>query len=135
MPRLRSMAPPTCSSGHGTARAKRASRRTSASTNWRSGCWREWASDRTRGWERRATAGPVRGGDVRKRGNWLVLALIVAGALMVAFVAGAPRGEGEPLDPASTGPNGARALVLLLENQGARVDVSDHPPGPGDDVV
>jgi hypothetical protein len=46
--------------------------------------------------------------------------------VLVALVAGAPSSS-RPLDPASTQPDGTRALVLLLEALGADVDVVRGP--------
>jgi hypothetical protein len=61
-----------------------------------------------------------------------ILVAVVAGAALV----GNPRSKGPPLDPSSTSPQGAKALRLLLEQQGARVDVSaDLPNGSPADVV
>ncbi len=59
------------------------------------------------------------------------LSVLVAGVLLV----GRPTGEGPPLDPGSTGPLGTAALVVLLEELGAEVDVTDAPPGPAHDVA
>jgi hypothetical protein len=67
------------------------------------------------------------------RGSWLRWALLVAvGLLLVAVAVGPPdEGRGEPLDPRGTGPDGARALVLLLQGLGADVDVERGSPVPG----
>lgn len=64
----------------------------------------------------------------RRPGLW---ALVVAGALLAALAAGAPPGDGAPLDPSSTGPLGARGLVLVLEELGIDVDVSTQVPSAG----
>lgn len=65
---------------------------------------------------------------VRGPAFWVILVtLVVLGVLVV----GRPRSEGPPLDPSSTGPLGTRALVLLLEELGATVDVTAEPPEPG----
>lgn len=59
---------------------------------------------------------------------WLaVLAVLVVLALFVRRP-----DDGDPLDPRSTKPLGAKALVELLEAQGATVDVSRVTPSPGD---
>ncbi|MBW3555683.1 MAG: hypothetical protein KY454_01965 [Actinobacteria bacterium] len=44
--------------------------------------------------------------------------------VVLALLTGGRRTDGEPLDPRSTAPLGARALVLLLERFGARVEVA-----------
>lgn len=74
------------------------------------------------------------GGGVKRGavGFWLVLlALVVA----VAAVAGGPPKDGAPLSPDGTGPAGAKALVLLLEDLGADVVVTDQLPDDGFDVA
>lgn len=71
-------------------------------------------------------AGATAGSRARRM---LPVALAVAGALMVVLVAGAPKNDGAPLDPSSTGKQGTKALVLLLRDQGASVDVTDAVPG------
>jgi hypothetical protein len=71
-----------------------------------------------------AAAAP--GSWARRAGPWI---LLVMGLVIVALIAGAPRrSEGEDFDPASTSPNGTKALVELLEGFGARVDVSATTP-------
>jgi Domain of unknown function (DUF4350) len=63
---------------------------------------------------------------------WGAIALTI---LLVAL-AGARRGSpGNPLDPASTGPDGTRALVDILEELGARVEVSNVVPVSGGGAV
>jgi hypothetical protein len=57
-----------------------------------------------------------------------ILLLVVLG-LAAVLVAGGPRRDGTPLDPASTGPLGAKGLVELLGDQGATVAVTDQVPG------
>ena len=57
---------------------------------------------------------------------WAALAAVLG----VVALATAPRREdGPPLDPRSTGDLGTRALVLLLRDLGARVDLADTVPG------
>jgi hypothetical protein len=70
----------------------------------------------------------------RRRGTafWVGGAIVL---VLIALVAGAPGGDGAPLDPASTGPLGTRALVLLLRELGAQVRVSTGMPRASDDVV
>ena len=66
----------------------------------------------------------------RRRGVAFWVA-IVGALVLLALVAGRPAEDGEPLDPRSTGPEGARGLVILLEALGAEVGVSDRVPGDG----
>lgn len=63
---------------------------------------------------------------------WVV---VVAGLLGVGALAGPPPGDGAPLDPASTGPTGTKALVETVRALGADVTVTAETPGPDDDVV
>lgn len=84
-----------------------------------------------------ATAPATGAGTARRPGSralpWLIGIVALA---LVAIVAGAPRdGGGVPYDPASSQPSGARALVLLLEDFGAEVDVTSNLPGPDTDVA
>jgi hypothetical protein len=65
-----------------------------------------------------------------------VVGLCVGAALLVAALAGGrPGRDGPPLDPRSDGPLGASALVALLEELGADVDLSVGLPEPGDEVA
>jgi hypothetical protein len=61
-----------------------------------------------------------------RRFGWVVvlLAVVVVGA----YLGAARRTTGPPLDPASTAPDGARALVALVEELGGSVAVVDGPP-------
>lgn len=62
---------------------------------------------------------------------WLALA-----AAFVAFgILAAPSGGGAPLDPAASGPQGAKALVLLLRGYGAEVTVTADSPIPSATVA
>lgn len=63
--------------------------------------------------------------NVRSAGPWLLLAL---GVVLLGLVASNGRTEGDPLDPRSTEPLGARGLVLLLEEQGAEVRLAGGTP-------
>lgn len=65
-------------------------------------------------------------GELRRRGVLFWGGLGVA-VLAVAFVAGRPSRDGPPLDPRSTGPLGTKALVVLLDELGAEVDIADAP--------
>ena len=62
----------------------------------------------------------------------VAVAALVLGALLVA---GGPDGGGPPLSPDGTGPLGTKALVLLLGELGAEVDVTRSPPTPEHDVA
>lgn len=62
-------------------------------------------------------------------------ATLVTVATIGALALGRPAREGPPLDPASTSPLGTRALVLLAEELGAKVDVVDGPVPGGHDVI
>lgn len=66
---------------------------------------------------------------------WLPLAALLALGVLAALAGGQGRDTGRPLDPASTGELGTRALVLLLEEMGADVSISAAAPGPREDVV
>jgi Domain of unknown function (DUF4350) len=58
--------------------------------------------------------------------------VVVAGAA----IAGNPKQTGPPLGPSATSPDGAKALRLLLEQQGTTVDVGANPVlGPTDGVA
>ena len=65
-----------------------------------------------------------------RRHLWVLglVAVVIAGA----YVGGARRTEGPPLDPSSTAPDGAKAIVELTERLGGEVDVVDG--APTDDV-
>ncbi len=63
----------------------------------------------------------------RAWGPWLA---VVGAMLAVGLVAGAPPGEGPPLDPSSTGPAGTKALVDTLRLLAADVSVQSGTPGP-----
>lgn len=62
--------------------------------------------------------------------TWWPLLALVAAMLAVGLVAGAPPADGPPLDPASTGSSGTKALVDTLRLLGADVAVQPGPPGP-----
>ena len=63
---------------------------------------------------------------------WMVLAAVLAAAV---FVAAPRRSEGPPLDPDATDSLGTRALVVLLEELGATVDLTSAVPGPQHDTA
>ena len=67
---------------------------------------------------------------MRRASPWIVL---VAAIVVIGLLARGGDDTGEPLDPRSTGPLGARALVVLLEELGA--DVSIGPAASGDVAV
>lgn len=60
----------------------------------------------------------------------ITAALVVAVALGLLLIARA-RPDAEPFDPRSGSPGGTRALVLLLESQGAQVTIERDLPAPG----
>jgi hypothetical protein len=65
-----------------------------------------------------------------------VVGLCIAGALLVAaLLGGRPGRDGPPLDPRSDGPLGTSALVALLGDLGADVELSVGLPGPNDEVA
>src|SRR5437773_4289870 len=66
-------------------------------------------------------------GDMRTRRALPIAALVIV-AVLVALVAGAPRHEGTPLDPNSTGRLGTKALVLLLREGGTSVTIGGDIP-------
>lgn len=68
-----------------------------------------------------------------RRAWWIVA--IVAAALLAAYVGGTRRTEGPPLDPRSTSPDGARAVVELIERLGADLTVVDGAPDDAADVA
>lgn len=73
---------------------------------------------------------------VRTRRPLRAVGLVVGGLLLVAVAVGAPsQGRGDPLAPDATGALGARALVLLLEEFGADVDLVRGPPPDDADVA
>src|SRR5258708_1638267 len=61
----------------------------------------------------------------------LPIAALVAAAIVIAVIAGAPRSDGTPLDPDSTGAQGTKALVLLLREHGTTVNIGPDIPTPG----
>ena len=62
----------------------------------------------------------------RRRAGWPWL-LLIAGLVVIVVVGGRPS-DPTPFDPTSTDPTGTRALVLLLEELGADVTVTDRVP-------
>jgi hypothetical protein len=60
---------------------------------------------------------------------------VVLGLALVVAVAGRGPEEGSPLDPASTGPLGTKALVEVLRGLGGRVSVSADRPGVGTETA
>jgi Domain of unknown function (DUF4350) len=59
----------------------------------------------------------------------------VLGLALVVVVAGRGDEEGNPLDPASPGPLGTKALVEVLRELGGRVTVSAERPGTGTETA
>ena len=64
---------------------------------------------------------------LRRWAPWLWVAAVL---IALGVVAASARSQGAPLDPNGTGPQGAKALVLLLERYGAQVTVQPGVPGP-----
>lgn len=82
-----------------------------------------------RGWLRRHRAG-------------LAVAAFLLLALVVALLTRGETGNDQPVDPANAGPDGARAVARVLDDQGVEVDVvrsadalADADAGPDDLVV
>jgi hypothetical protein len=73
----------------------------------------------------------VSSSPIRVTRRWLPW-LVIGGLLVVLGIVSAPAGQGGALDPNGTGPNGAKALVLLLRSYGAVVTVDRGVPGPDD---
>lgn len=73
-----------------------------------------------------APSAPSAAGRARRIGLWIGVAAVLG---VIALLAGAPAGEGSPFDPKGTGPLGAKALVDLLGELGARVHSVDRPGG------
>lgn len=66
-------------------------------------------------------------------GGRVLFVVLLLGVLLVGFwLLARPTGSETPLDPRSTAPAGTRALVLLLEEQGAEVQLSDELPDAGE---
>lgn len=61
--------------------------------------------------------------------RWLPWTAIAAGLLLVAILGRGADDTGTPLDPRSSGPLGARGLVLLLDQFGADVTIGPVPTG------
>ena len=59
---------------------------------------------------------------------WLPYVLVVVSAGLIAYIGGAPDGDGKPLDPRSSAPDGAKALVDTL--RALDVDVTVGPATP-----
>jgi hypothetical protein len=72
------------------------------------------------------TATLTRGAGLRRWAPWLWVAVVL---VALGVVAASARSQGAPLDPNGTGPQGAKALVLLLERYGAQVTVQPGVPG------
>jgi hypothetical protein len=58
---------------------------------------------------------------------WAIVAVAVVGSVLLL----GRQGPGSPLDPRSTKPDGAKALVYLLQEYGVTVDLTTAVPRPG----
>ncbi len=67
--------------------------------------------------------------------GWARWVLLGGAVLLGALLIGPPAADGEPLDPASSGPLGALGLVRTLEALGADVSSTRAAPGPETDVA
>ena len=72
------------------------------------------------------------GGGPGRRGRIGFVAALVVGLVVVAWAAGRPPQDGDPLDPRSSGELGARGLVLFVEELGG--EVTTTPGGPDADA-
>jgi Domain of unknown function (DUF4350) len=61
----------------------------------------------------------------------LLWGALAVGVVVAALLAVRPADQGNPLDPASTAPDGTKALVEILDQLGARVSVSSDIPVSG----
>jgi hypothetical protein len=66
---------------------------------------------------------------VTRRSTWTVVAAVALVVLLVVLVSGPGEDGGLPRHPDSTSPDGAKALVLLLDRLGADVRVGDTAVG------
>ncbi len=68
--------------------------------------------------------------------SWRFVLVLVGVLVVVVLVAGNPDDDpGAPLSPDGTGPAGAKAVVLLLEDLGAEVDIEQEAPGATADTA
>ncbi len=82
------------------------------------------------------TQGTQGGGRGRGRRRWVPWVAALFALAVVAVLLGAPRSsDSNDLDPASTSSSGTKALVMLLDQSGARVDVTKRSPGADTDVA
>lgn len=72
---------------------------------------------------------------VRKAPSWTRWAVLAVAVLAIALIAGRPDVPGQALDPRSSDPGGTRALVLLLDELGAEVDLTRSAPEDDIDVA
>jgi len=77
-------------------------------------------------------AGPGTRAGVLRALPWVA---VVVGVALVVVVAGRGEEEGNPLDPASPGPLGTKALVEVLRELGGEVRVSGEQPGAGTETA
>lgn len=70
---------------------------------------------------------------MNRRGLWIVLILFAV--LLVAYVGAARTSDGPPLDPTSTAPDGAKAVVELVDRLGGELEVLEGVPDRGVDAA
>lgn len=82
-----------------------------------------------------AAAPPLAAG-ARRRGRGRIVVVGIVVLVLAALAFGAPSDRVDvPLDPSSTGPTGARGLVLFLEELGADVELVVGSPPPDADTA
>ena len=64
---------------------------------------------------------------MRRRGGWLLL--IALAVVATAYIGAVRNSDGPPLDPESTQPDGAKALVELVGRLGGDIEVLEGAPG------
>lgn len=70
---------------------------------------------------------------MRRRGLWIVSILLVV--VLAAYFGASRQTPGPPLDPNSTSPDGARALVELVDRLGGQMEVREGVPREDVDVA
>lgn len=70
---------------------------------------------------------------MKRRGVWVLGILVLV--LVTAYFGASRRSPGPPLDPTSTSPDGAKAVVELVDRLGGEMALVDGVPGPDVDVA